>query len=126
MPDRNKFTPPPVPPDFEDQAPLRETFLYHFSDEDAERFRHVGNFIFQAFMESAHTMLPKEFPQSDSWRELNAALQDLRYSQHRLALIAASLEHSSLELPDIQIALAAADFSGELGQLCDRIEEILR
>jgi hypothetical protein len=109
-----------LPDGYEPEVPLRETFLYRFSAEDAERFRYLGNFVCQAFVEG-DALLPQEFPESDTWRELNAALQDLRFTQHFLAVIAWSLEHSSLEADEARLALAAADFSVELGGLCDRI-----
>ena len=125
MPERKKFIPPPVPAGYETEAPLRETFLFRFSEGDAERFRQVGNLVGQAFVEG-DAVLPQDFPESDTWRELNAALQDLRFTQHFLAVIAWSLEHSSLEADDAKLALAAADFSGDLGKLCERIDEVLR
>jgi hypothetical protein len=124
MPERKKFTPPPLPEGYEPEAPLRETFLYRFSAEDAERFRHLGNLVYQAFVEG-DALLPK-FSESNTWRELNAALQDLRFTQHFLAVIAWNLEHSSLEADEAKLALAAADVSIELGQLCDRVEAMLR
>src|SRR5262245_49792838 len=125
MPNRNKFTPPPIPPDFEELAPFRENFLRRFSDEDAERFRRLGGLVFQAFLEGA-LVLPQEFPESDTWREAKAALQDARFAQHCLAMIAESLVDSALEPDDSRIALAAADFSVELGKLCDRLEAVLK
>jgi hypothetical protein len=125
MPDQEKSTLPPLPTDFDSRSPLRETFLRYFSDEDAKRFRYLGHFVFEAFMEGS-VLLPKEFGQSDVWREVNAALGDLRFVQHYLAEVAISLEESCLDLPDTRLALLAADLSVELGKLGDRMEGALR
>jgi hypothetical protein len=125
MSSRNKFTPPAVPPEFDEVAPLRETFLRHFSNEDAERFRHLGSLIFSAFLEAA-LLLPQEFPESDTWREAHAALQDARFARHCMAQVAARLVDSDLEPDDSRIAFAAAEFSTELGKLCDLLEEVLQ
>jgi hypothetical protein len=126
MPSRQKFTAPAVPAGFDEEQPLREVFLYRFAPEDAERWRSVANLIQQAFREG-DCLLPREHEESDTWRELNAALQDLRFTQHWLSrILAGTLEHSSLDLADTRICLAAVDASVELGKLCDRIEEVLR
>ena len=126
MSDRRKFTAPPTPPDFEERAPIRETFLYHFSEEDAQRWRHLGHLVYEAFMEG-ECLIPQEHEESSSWRELSAALADLRHVQHWLAsVLGGTLEHSSLDLADTRVCLAAVDASAELGRLCDRLEEVLR
>ena len=109
MPSHRKFTAPAVPAGFETQAPFREAFLRHFTPDDAERFRYLGNLVYQAFMESANTMLPKDLPQSETWREMSAALQDLRFVQHFLAETAQGLVRSALAVDDTQLALAAAE-----------------
>ena len=108
-------------------APLypRSRSLRHFSPQDAERFRYLGNLVYQAFMESANTMLPKDLPQSETWREISAALQDLRFVQHFLAETAQSAVMSALEVDDSQLAIAAAEFSRELGAIADRMDEVL-
>lgn len=125
MNDRRKFTAPATPPDFEERAPIREIFLYHFSEEDAQRWRYLGDFVYEAFMEG-DCLLPQEHEESTSWRELSAVLRDLRYSQHWLArVVAGTLEHSCLDVADTRLCLAAADFSVELGKLCDRMDEVL-
>jgi hypothetical protein len=125
MPSRPKFIPPPIPTGFEARAPLREAFLRHFTPEDAERFRYMGSLIYEAFMESAQTTLPKDLPESETWREMNAALLDLRFVQHFLAETSQSLVQSALEVDDTQLAMAAADFSRELGKIADRMDEVL-
>jgi hypothetical protein len=126
MPSHQKFTPPFTPSGFDEEAPLREVFLYRFTPEDAARWRHLGNLVQQAFREG-DVILPREHKESSSWRELNAALQDLRFTQHWLAAVLAStLEHSSLDLTDTRICLAAVDASVELGRLCDRLEGVLQ
>ena len=125
MSDRRKFTAPTIPAGFETRAPLREAFLRHFTPEDAERFRYLGNLIYESFMESAHTMLPKDLPQSEIWREMNAALLDLRFVQHFLAETAQSLVLGALKVNDTQLAMAAAEFSRELGAIADRMDEVL-
>jgi len=67
--------------------------------------------------------LPKEFPESDTWHEMNAALQDMRYCQHFPAVVVAgSLETSCLEGEDTKIALAAADFGVELREPMEAME----
>jgi hypothetical protein len=126
MSDRRKFTAPPTPPGFDEEAPLREVFLFRFTPEDAARWRHLANLVQQAFREG-DVLLPKEHEESSSWRELNAVLQDLRFSQYWLsAVLASTLEHSSLDLADTRICLAAVDASVELGRLCDRLAEVLQ
>ena len=126
MPDRRKFTAPAVPPGFDEEQPLREVFLFRFAPEDAARFRAVAGFVQQAFREG-DCLLPREHEESMSWRELNAAVQDLRFIQHWLAVVlAGTLEHSALDLASTRLCLAGSDASVELGKLCDRLEEVLR
>ena len=125
MPSRQKFSAPTIPAGFEARAPYREAFLRHFTPEDAERFRYMGNLIYESFMESAQTTLPRDLPESETWREMNAALLDLRFVQHFLAETAQSLVHAALGVSDTVLAMAAADFSRELGAIADRIDEVL-
>ena len=124
MPDRQKFTLPSRPSEFESRSPFRETFLRHFSAEDAAGFRHLGTLTYEAFMEG-DVLLPRDFAESHTWREMDAALQDLRFIQHYLAEVAESLEVSCLDPDDAKLALAAADFSVELGKLADRMEGVM-
>ena len=123
--DRRKFTAPPVPPEFDSQFPIRETFLRTFSAEYAERWRALGNLVHQAFAEG-NFLVPKhqEFEQSSIWREVDAARRDLQFTRYFLAEVAQSLVHSSLDADDVQLCLAAAEFSRELGAIADRMEEV--
>jgi hypothetical protein len=113
------------PPEFDSRCPLREAFLRHFSDEDAERFRYLGNLIYQAFSEG-NVLLPKEFEQSGIWREVDAARRDLQFTRHFLAQVAQRLMHFRLDADDARLCLAAAEFSRELGAIADKMEEVLK
>lgn len=129
MHDRDKSTLPGTPappdiPDWEAHGPFREAFLHRLAEEDAEAIRHVGRFFHDLALEAA-VLLPT-YPESETRRELGAALKDAAYLRDLLAAIGREVEQSELDVEDVKLSLLASELAVAVSRVADALAEGLR
>ena len=117
--------PPPLDPEqWEDFAVFRETFLTYFTrPEDVASLRHLGGLVFEMLLE--HCRYFPDPPESDTRRELRAALADMRHLQGFLRTLGNQHKASSLSPDDRALSRYAGLQSVKIRRLADRIAQRL-
>jgi hypothetical protein len=123
MPDRDESTAsiPSIDPElWEDFQGLRETFLLHVADPNAnESLRTFGCFLYNLLLEAGEGAFGAE---SATRSEIRAALADLRFLQGFLGAVGMEGSSSSLAPEDVGLSALAGREALELARVADRIE----
>ena len=109
----------PILPDFEETAGFRATLLYLFPPESVETVRDFGRLLFYMIL-AGEPHYPEH--ESQTRRELVAAMEDLQHVQSFLAYIARNAEDVELEPPDLR----RAQLAGRLAEEVDRVIKDLK
>jgi hypothetical protein len=128
MPDREESTPTPIPQvdpaHWEEHEGFRETFLLHFTGQEANgTLRRFAQILWELVLEASRNW--PQHPESTTRLELRAALGDLRHLEGFLGAVGQEHSVSSLAAEERGLSRFAGKQAVKVRKIADVIEREL-